>query len=115
MPKQWILMAKTKLGVANIWIGFWIVFCFALHGCQFEECKTDKQYADKPGICGKIYRTEQSKKVFNQKSMPKIYLILAFMLMPLLVLVLLRIMRFFLLQMFDLMTRIIRTRRDDFW
>ena len=87
-----------------------LLVCFS-GGCGYEECKTDKRYADKPGICGKIYRTEQSKKMLNKKLVPKIYWIMAFMFSPIILLIVFRIIRALLQSIADLIGKLMRILR----
>jgi hypothetical protein len=90
-------------------ITFFLMLLAGLNsGCGYEDCKTDKQYVDKPGICGKIYRTEQSKKVLNEKLVPKIYWILGIMFSPIIFLVMFRIVRAVFQAIADLISRLIR-------
>ncbi|MBU2510346.1 hypothetical protein KJ966_03375 [bacterium] len=73
-----------------------IPMVFLIAGCGFEHCKQNPRYADKAGICGKIYRVEQARKRLEQSNSITLIIFLAIMLLPIVIIILYRIIRFFL-------------------
>lgn len=65
-------------------------------GCQYQHCKSDASYADKPGICGKIYRQEQAKKRLANARRLTIYVFVGMIVVPFCFVLVFRLIRLLL-------------------